>query len=167
MNGRHFINVASGGFGAEITATTPQDVKRALGGAAYTLNGLLKIWNMKPYTGRLILPGQAPSEGTMLFMAVGNNSLAGGGFEVAPGADPSDGLLDLVVLNELAMTEPTALIAESKDVRNPANRIVQHVLASEFVIDADSPLHINLDGEPVVAERLEFSVLPAGLQVVY
>ncbi len=103
----------------------------------------------------------------MLFMAVGNNRLAGGGFEVAPGADPSDGLLDLVVLNELAMTEPTALIAESKDVRNPANRIVRHVLASEFVIDADSPLHINLDGEPVVAERLEFSVLAAGLDVVY
>jgi lipid kinase YegS len=37
-----FVNVASGGFGAEITADTPVALKNFLGGGAYTLMGLLK-----------------------------------------------------------------------------------------------------------------------------
>ena len=44
MNGKVFCNVASGGFGAEVTATTPQDIKAKLGGAAYTLNGLYTLF---------------------------------------------------------------------------------------------------------------------------
>ncbi len=35
-NERHFINVASGGFGAQITANTPPALKNFLGGGAYT-----------------------------------------------------------------------------------------------------------------------------------
>src|SRR5262245_1675941 len=31
MNDQYFINVASAGFGAEVTATTPQEMKRLLG----------------------------------------------------------------------------------------------------------------------------------------
>jgi YegS/Rv2252/BmrU family lipid kinase len=43
INGQHFVNVASGGFGAMITATTPVDMKRRLGGLAYTLSGLAAL----------------------------------------------------------------------------------------------------------------------------
>ena len=93
-NSRCFINVTSGGFGAEITATTPVEMKKRLGGAAYTLMGLIKVFNPQPYRGRLLVPGEEPVEGAMLVMAVGNNRLAGGGFEVAPKAKMDDGLLD-------------------------------------------------------------------------
>ena len=93
MNGRYFVNVASGGFGAEITATTPVGMKKALGGGAYTIMGLAKALTLKPYEGRLLVPGEEPAEGNMVFMAVGNNRLAGGGFEVAPKASLDDGML--------------------------------------------------------------------------
>jgi hypothetical protein len=36
MNDQYFINVASASFGAEVTATTPQDMKKFLGGMAYS-----------------------------------------------------------------------------------------------------------------------------------
>ncbi len=39
---RFFINVASAGFGAEVTATTPADLKNFLGGGAYTIAGLVQ-----------------------------------------------------------------------------------------------------------------------------
>jgi diacylglycerol kinase family enzyme len=58
MNKRNFINVASMGFGAEITATTPVELKKRLGGGAYTLMGMVKAMNLTPYTGRLLIPGQ-------------------------------------------------------------------------------------------------------------
>ena len=53
--------------------------------------GLIKAFNLQPYTGRLLVPGEEPVEGSTLVMAVGNNRLAGGGFEVAPKARLDDG----------------------------------------------------------------------------
>ncbi|MEP5569225.1 MAG: lipid kinase YegS [Halioglobus sp.] len=167
MNGNVFCNVASGGFGAEVTATTPQDIKAMLGGAAYTLNGLVKLWQMQPYRGTLRLPDQAPIEGAMLLMAVGNNRLAGGGFEVAPLAVPDDGKLDLMVMLEASVQDSARVLAELKDPMNPENVVIRYVQAERFSIEADHPLHINLDGEPVLVQNLEFSTLPGALGVVY
>src|SRR5947199_3350330 len=40
LNGHYFLNVASGGFGSEVTAATSDDLKQWLGGVAYLLTGL-------------------------------------------------------------------------------------------------------------------------------
>ncbi len=167
MNDKVFCNVASGGFGAEITATTPQDIKRKLGGAAYTLNGLVNVWQMRPYRGTLQIPGEEPQAGSMLLMAVGNNRLAGGGFEVAPLAQPDDGKLDLMVMLESSIEDSSRVVSEIRDPMNPDNRVIRYWQAESFTIEADRPLHINLDGEPHQAQKLEFSVLPQALAVAY
>ncbi|WP_189474627.1 hypothetical protein [Parahalioglobus pacificus] len=167
MNGRHFINVASGGFGAEVTATTPQDIKRRLGGAAYTLNGLIKVWEVQPYKCTLFLPDEAPLEVSMVLIAVGNSRLAGGGFEVAPAADPRDERLDVMVLTDAVLSEPGPTLAELRDPMKPDNRRVFYRQAASFRIGSDAHLHISLDGEPVLADSLEFSVRPAALKSVY
>ncbi|AQA18988.1 hypothetical protein BST95_12795 [Halioglobus japonicus] len=167
VNGRHFINVASGGFGAEVTATTPQDIKRHLGGLAYTLNGLVKLWDMKPYAGALLLPDQPAIPYSMLLMAVGNSRLAGGGFEVAPAADPADGLLDLMLLTEGALTDPTRALAEIQTPLNPDNTLVMYRQAKAFTLESEQLLHINLDGEPITGHRFSFEVFDSALDVVY
>jgi diacylglycerol kinase family enzyme len=48
MNNQYFINVASAGFGAEVTATTPQDMKKLLGGMAYSIMGFVKASSLSP-----------------------------------------------------------------------------------------------------------------------
>lgn len=164
-NDRLFLNVVSGGFGAEVTATTPQDMKKALGGAAYTLMGLAKAMNLKAKTGRLLVPSEAPIEGSMLIMAVGNNRFAGGGFAVAPHADLEDGLLDLAVVSDFPSTALTQVIREIENIRNPNNQYVRYRQLSQFTIDADTEVHFNVDGEPVHTSRMEFSVLPKCLGV--
>jgi len=65
MNDQYFINVASAGFGAEVTATTPQDMKKFLGGMAYSIMGFVKAFQLEPYEGRLILPDGVVKEGSM------------------------------------------------------------------------------------------------------
>ena len=92
-NKQYFINVASLGLGAEITATTPVKMKKALGGLAYTIMGMAKAANLSPYEGQVTIPGEDPVVGQMLFMAVGNNRYAGGGFEVALAGAIDDGCL--------------------------------------------------------------------------
>ncbi|MEP4079893.1 lipid kinase YegS [Haloferula sp.] len=166
MNKRNFINVASLGFGAEVTATTPQDLKKKLGGGAYTLMGLAKVRNFQPYAGRVLVPGKEPIEGAMLIAAVGNNRFAGGGFEVAPKASMTDGLLDLAVINHATGINLAAVLGELKDPFNENNRYLLYRQWEEFTLESDTPLHCNLDGEPVSKRSLRFSVLRRHLRLV-
>ena len=167
LNGRNFVNVASAGFGAEVTATTPVDLKKALGGAAYTLRGMLKALNVTPYPGRLVIPGQEPVEGSMLFMAVGNNHFAGGGFDVAPLAKLDDGLLDLTAIRADRGVKLAGLDKEFDDPMNPDNRLVFYRQLAEFTIESEQRLHCNLDGEPIHKKKLNFSIRPRHLRVAY
>ena len=57
-NDHWFINAASSGFGAEITATTSPELKRLFGPAAYTVMGAILAINLHHYRGKLILPGR-------------------------------------------------------------------------------------------------------------
>jgi lipid kinase YegS len=165
-NSRCFINVTSGGFGSEITATTPVELKNALGGGAYTLMGVVKAFNLKPYEGRLLIPGKKPVKGNMLFMAVGNNRLAGGGFEVAPKAKLDDGLLDLTVISK-GDGGLQRLKSELETPENPDNQFVHYRQLPEFTIETGQDVHFNLDGEPTKQRKLKFSVLPKHLGVAY
>ena len=167
LNGRHFINVASAGFGAEITATTPIMLKKALGGSAYTLMGMIKALNLNPYSVRLLVPGEEPVEGRMLFMAVGNNHFAGGGFDVAPHAKLDDGLLDLTAILVDKGTNPAMLANEINDPMNPQNRNVTYRQLAAFTIKSDRKLHCNIDGEPLLRKKLRFSVIPQRLLVAF
>lgn len=167
MNQRYFINVASLGFGAEITATTPVELKKNLGGGAYTLMGMVKAMNLTPYTGRLLIPGQEAIDGNILFGAVGNNHFAGGGFDIAPNARLDDGLLDVTAIMHSPGFSLPELSKELDNPMSPDNRFVFYRQLPEFTIEADQPLHCNLDGEPVSEKKLKFKVLPRRLRVAY
>lgn len=167
LNGRQFINVASLGFGAEITATTPVELKKALGGGAYTLMGMIKALNLSPYPGQLLIPGMDAVEGKMLFMAVGNNHFAGGGFDVAPSAKLDDGLLDLTAILVDRGFNLTGIRDELDNPMNPDNKHVFYRQLKKFTIKSDQKLHCNLDGEPIHKKTLKFSILPKRLRVAY
>jgi diacylglycerol kinase family enzyme len=81
--------------------------------------------------------------------AVGNNHVAGGGINIAPNAELDDGYLDLTAIMHGPGLRPIDLVRELEDPMNPENRFVTYRQLSEFTIDADKPLHCNLDGESV------------------
>ena len=62
VNDRFFVNVTSGGFGAEVTASTPPQLKKALGGAAYSLMGVVTAAKMNPYECRFKAPDGTTGE---------------------------------------------------------------------------------------------------------
>jgi len=166
MNDQYFINVASAGFGAEVTATTPQDMKRFLGGMAYSLMGFVKAFQLEPYEGRLILPDGVVKEGSMLIMAVGNSRFAGGGYEVAPLASVTDGLLDVAVVSGLRPDNLSRVVDEMKHPADPRNENLLYHQLSAFTIETGKPLHVKLDGEPIKGTHFEFRCCPKALSVV-
>ena len=77
-NQRWFVNVATGGFGAEVTVATPNALKNILGAAAYLVTGLTHFTSIRPAQARMCGP-DFKWEGAFLVLAVGNGRQAGGG----------------------------------------------------------------------------------------
>jgi lipid kinase YegS len=165
-NGRPFMNVATGGFGTQVTVATPNDLKKILGGAAYFLTGLTHFSSIRPARGRLSGPGLA-WDGAFLVLGVGNGRQAGGGHQLCPQAMLNDGLLDVRLLPQLPADELqaalTAMLREGLDA-------VRHIAVSARVpwleIDTDEPLQINLDGEPITDTHFRFEIVPQQLQMI-
>ena len=164
-NGVHFANVASGGFGAEVTVGTPAQLKKAMGGGAYALVGVVTAAKMTPYEGRLLAP-DAREEGSFIGLAVGNARQAGGGFQVTQKALLDDGLLDLMVIGQFQTRDLGLVVNELQTFDSPENRFVRYLQFSDFEIEVSSELPINLDGEPYRWDRIHFRVRPKALRVV-
>src|SRR5205809_1827310 len=80
-NEHWFLNAASVGFGAEITANTPPELKRLLGPAAYTVMGAILALNLHQYHGRLIVRDREVT-GSAPVAIVGNGRQTGGSMQV-------------------------------------------------------------------------------------
>ena len=92
-----FLNMATGGFGSQVTANTSEDLKKVLGGAAYLFTGLTRFSELHAAYAEL----QGPDfhwKGELLALGIGNGRQAGGGHELCPEALADDGLLDISIL---------------------------------------------------------------------
>ncbi len=165
VNDRFFINVASGGFGARVTAETPPGLKEIFGGAAYSLMGLVHAPSFLPYRGKFITP-EAEHHGAIIAMAVGNGRCAGGGFQVTPRALLNDGLLDLMMIVDFEVLEFGVLISELFNLGAEENRCAVYRQLKSFRIEVDEPLPMNLDGEPIVESTFDFEVVPRRLPFI-
>jgi len=74
------------------------------GASRYTIATLLEIPRMVPATYRLTLDGEA-TELTAAVVVVANTAWFGGGMEICPGADPTDGLMDICVIGDVSRIE--------------------------------------------------------------
>jgi len=164
-NGVFFVNVASGGFAAQITTGTPTELKKVFGGGAYALMGVLTAAKMTPYEGRFVGPSES-ARGSFIALAVGNARQAGGGFPVTPKAYLNDGLLDLMVLADFQARELGLVLHELENLDDPENRFVHYRQNPAFEVEVPAMLQINLDGEPYRWDRIVFGVRPGALRIV-
>jgi len=162
-NQRWFLNLATGGFGAQVTVATPNALKKILGAAAYLVTGITHFTSIRPAQGRFSGPG-FNWEGAFLVLAVGNGRQAGGGHQLCPEALLNDGLLDVHLLPQLPNDELSevlgALLREGTDA---VRRTVISARVPWLEFDADEPLQINLDGEPIADSRFRFEAVPGRL----
>ena len=164
-NGEYFANVASGGFGAEITVGTNPQLKKAMGGGAYALTGIVTAAKMEPYAGKFTSADEM-AEGAFIVLAVGNARQAGGGFQVTRNAMLDDGLMDVMAITDFQTKDLGLVIQETQDFTNTDNQYVHYRQVSGFEIDLESALPINLDGEPHRWDHIKFDILPKCLPLV-
>jgi len=159
-----FINAASSGFGAEITATTSPELKRLLGPAAYTLMGAILAINIHQYHGRLVLPHREVI-GSGPLAIVGNGRQTGGGIQFAPRACIDDGLLDVLIVRQIS---PTALLAAARELQQlPSDGDYISYWQTPWVeVYPEEPIPVNLDGEPLRFSTVRYEAVPKAIQLI-
>ncbi|WP_101674624.1 lipid kinase YegS [Alloalcanivorax mobilis] len=147
-NDSYFLNMATGGFGTEVTSETSEDLKSVLGGAAYLLTGLTRFAEVRPAKGTFKGP-DFEWQGEFLALGVGNGRQAGGGQRLCPEAKLDDGLMDVAILPaEMDLLAGVKKLFNNGGVADNEGLFVRARL-SELTITTPEPMHLNLDGEPL------------------
>ena len=164
VNDSTLINVASIGFGAEITATTPVELKNFLGGGAYSLMGILKISSFKPYKGSVKI-GDTTYKGEIIVGAICNGKQAGGGQVLAPNASINDGLMDVVFLRDFTIRDLDTVIHEFRGTAEEAH-FIHRTQCTELTLEGSEIIPVNLDGEPIMSKSISYTMQSKSISLV-
>jgi diacylglycerol kinase (ATP) len=164
---RFFINVATGGLGAEISDANEGELKKRWGKLSYLRASLevAKDFDVKELD--LYLDGELHRT-RAVNIVVGNCRFAGGGWLAAPRANPEDGLLDVVIIEKLGLADLLQLAPASIARADYLDKEgVFSARAKEIRVETQPPgLDFTVDGEVVGDEPARFSVVPAALKVI-
>ena len=166
VNDRYFVNVSTGGFGADATAAADPDAKRKLGPLAYLLTGARQFVGLKKRRARFLLGGEVLHEGEFLMFAVGNARRTGGGTLLTPLARHGDGKLDVVLVPGMSRLDFLALMPDLRAGTHLESPDVLYVRTSELRVESASLLRVNADGEALRARSFEYVVSARPLSVM-
>jgi diacylglycerol kinase (ATP) len=167
LDDKFFVNVATGGMGAEVSGAADAEMKGRWGKLTYLRASLEVAREYEAQEVTLTLDG-AERKLRAVNLAIGNCRYAGSGWLAAPRANPEDGLLDLVVIEDVGVQEvlklaPTVL-ADSDYLDKEG---VFFARAREIRVEASpGSLEFTVDGEVIGTEPAVFAVMPKALKVV-
>jgi len=159
-----FLNAATIGFGAEITATTPPELKHLLGPAAYAVMGAILAMNVHHYQGTLTLPDREIT-GSGPMAIVGNGRQAGGGLQVTPRARVDDGLLDVFTVRDIP---PLALLTAARELQelSPDGEYINYWQTPWAEVHTEEAIPVNLDGEPMQFSSVRYEAVPRAIRLI-
>ncbi len=163
-NERYFVNVASGGFGAEVSADTPVQLKNFFGGGAYALSAVIKSLSFRHNQGSLIAK-DVELKGAALIAAVCNGRQAGGGQILAANAYINDGLLDVFLILSFPLTNINQVLQEVLNV-SENGQYVKRFQTPWLLATPEATRSVNLDGEPYQTDTIRFEVIPKAIQLI-
>ena len=164
MNGRRFLNVSTGGVGAEATAETPADAKASLGSLAYAITAVRKWAENQTRHAAFTSAGFGLDVDFMAF-AVGSARVTGGGTMMTPDASVTDGLLDLCVIEAMNRRDFARLSLSVKRGEHRGLPGVHYAQLPWLKVTGSEALSVNLDGEGVEAQVCDYRARRADLLV--
>lgn len=145
---RYFLYVAAFGIFTKVSYTTPQKIKNMLGHAAYILEGIKSIADLKSYHMTVELDGETVEGDFILGMVT--NSLSIGGFKNILPSDTSldDGLFEVVLVrtpNTLAVLNEIAVSLWGGKPEDDQNILYRKT--SKIILRSEEKISWTLDGE--------------------
>ncbi len=161
---RLFGNAASVGMSGAVARRANASSKRLGGRATFYSALVVEFFRWRNTELRVAFAG-GERRGAMHDVVVANGRFLGGGMQLAPSAQPDDGLFDLVLVGDVTKLDfvtTSPKIYRGGHVGHPRIEIVRSPWAT---IEADEPMLVELDGEQEGTTPTRFEVVPAAVRV--
>jgi len=167
------INICSMGLDAMIANTAnilKLKNKRLSGPKAYN-KAVLKCIMGKIYNKlKITIDDGETISGKYIFTLAASGQWYGSGFHAAPMADPSDGLLDFVMIKKVSNLRAITLIGRYKNGSFVDSRAFRKILTvrrgKKMTVESKRAIILNLDGECKTANKITFEVVPAAIRFI-
>jgi YegS/Rv2252/BmrU family lipid kinase len=163
-NGRPFACIASLGYDSEANRLA-NEAKFMRGNMVYFYAALRALMAWRPAHFTVRLDGREHRfEGYTV--AVANTGYYGGGMNMAPGADPSDGFLAVVMCEQVSKGRFLANLPKVFKGTHVDLDTVRVQRAHEVEIAADRPFDVYADGDPLTTLPATVRLVRGGLSVI-
>ena len=163
------LNICSVGLDARI-GTDVANYKRIPllhGFAAYAASTVINLFRGISEHYVVQVDGQE-FDSEMTFVCACNGRFYGGGFNPVPEADPTDGLMDVLLVKKVSLLQVPGIIGKYKNGRyKELDKFVRHFKTRALKIICDKPTPVNLDGELRTAQEVEFRIAEEKLRFFY
>jgi YegS/Rv2252/BmrU family lipid kinase len=163
-NGHRFVAMAGIGFDAMLLDSTGEPLKKRLGWVAYAVSALRHL-RARPVRATLRADGGQVLRRRASGIIVGNVGALQGGLPLLPGAEPDDGVLDLMVLTARGWSGWLALAIDVLARRTRTDRVARSEFR-ELRVQLDRPQLWELDGEVMGMTRQLVVVVQPGQLLV-
>jgi YegS/Rv2252/BmrU family lipid kinase len=159
---RYFLLRVGIGFEADMMNAADHDTKERMGRFAYVLSALQALQQRTIARYTLDLDGERVEVDGLTCMIANSGNMGLPGVQMAQDIDVSDGLLDVLVVNDAAVGTLLSVAASAIGVSDP----LQRWKAKRVTVTTDPPQAIICDGEPLESGTVTAEVVPAALKVI-
>jgi YegS/Rv2252/BmrU family lipid kinase len=97
-----------------------------------------------------------------------NGRYYGGGFNPVPEADPTDGMMEVLVVTKVSRLQVAQVVGKYKKGQyKDYPHLIRHYRTDRLVIHCDKPTPINLDGELRTAQTVDLQISDKKLRFFY
>ncbi len=155
------VNVGLFGFGADIRLGTR--AKRWCGRHAYLLAAVGRLPSLSSRRLAISVDGEEHEVDAYL-LAIANGRYMGGGVEIARGAFPDDGLIDLVAVPRVARHRLPSLVLRILRGDPRADGELFRRRCRTLEVEAPRGWTLNADGERLAGTASRFEIVPGGVR---
>ncbi len=164
VNERFFINVCGTGFDVTVLDFTLKFKSRFHGLTPYLLGLINAISHYRPVALTVTHDGQT-EQGLYLVCSIANGRFIGGGIPICPKAEPADGMLDLVLIQNVKRWRIPFYLPGLMLSQDLKFGVTKHIRARSVRLQGEN-LRINIDGDIVDESDVSFVIQPASLQLI-
>ena len=156
------------GLDAEAARLASTAYRKMRGRSRYVLSAIRALFNFRPFKARVYLGLEKEEllEATSLLVGVLNTPSYGAGLYLAPDAKTDDGLLELVVVEALSLSEILRLLPAFASRGELKTKRLQRFPVTHVRIETESPLWFHGDGELLGMTPVEISVVPRAVRIL-
>ncbi len=168
-NDKYSLNICSAGLDARIGIDVANYRRLPLlsGFRAYVVSAVVNVIRGIAQHFVVEIEGERIDE-DLTMICICNGRFYGGGFNPVPEADPSDGILDVLLVKKVSRLQVPGVVGKYKNGRyKELPHLVRHIRTDSLKIICDQPTGIQLDGEVLEAKEVQFSVSPHKIRFFY